>query len=110
MNEEYAESVKKIDEELDKTPMSIVCVCFFKTCCPNCKEDNWVCNYDDLNDEDMSKTDTPIDICKCYNCDKEFWVSKTSKTFIKVNALVNNIYDLELREELTVVNGFKYPK
>ncbi|MCD6434835.1 MAG: hypothetical protein J7L15_00375 [Clostridiales bacterium] len=110
MSEKYKEYAKKVNEELDKTPTSIVCTCWFKSCCPGCKEDNWISNYDDLNDNDMSKLDTPIDICKCYNCSKEFWISETSKEFIKINALTNNVQDLELREELIVVHGFKFPK
>lgn len=44
---------------------------WYRLHCPQCKENNWICNGDE---NDITGMD--IEACECWNCDHRFWLDE----------------------------------
>ena len=102
--------MQKIEAELSSTPLARSCYYWAKTECPNCETANWVTNEDDFCDEDSSRMDNPLDACRCYSCGIEFWIDSTIEWRLKTNMLTNELYSIDLRDEIVVKDGKEKPE
>lgn len=96
--EKWEEQEDKIVEQMSKYPISGSSFIWISSTCHDCGRVNWI---------DMM---VEVEACKCFNCQKTFWISEKIYEDHKTNLVMANVFNsVDIREEEWVYNGKEKP-
>jgi len=95
--EKWEAEEKKIIEEMSRHEIASECEPWEKSTCPHCNAQNWI-----LMTRDM-------EACKCYKCEKTFWISEKIHEDYKINLIMGQVFDFESKKIESIFKGMEKP-
>lgn len=95
--EKWEAEEQKIIDTLSRHKISKNCNEWLRTICPNCEQRNWVF---------MS---IRFEACKCFNCEKTFWISEKIYDDYKTELTLAEVFDYETNLVPNVFEGLENP-
>jgi hypothetical protein len=96
-NEKWQEEDVKIALDLARYRVSGSCFSWKKSTCPDCGTYNWI---------DMT---VGVESCKCFKCNKVFWISEKIYDDYKLSLVMARVFDFEAKEPEDTFYGMESP-
>ncbi len=95
--EKWAEEEVKVINVMSCHKISSETEIWQKSICPDCNAQNWILMLSDM------------EACKCFKCEKTFWISEKIYEDYKTNLVMGQVFDYAPKTIESVFKGIEKP-